>query len=470
MTVSMRGLLNRGVCVFALLILLGGELFLRREMLVSLEDSSVDQATLDTLHGLSATHELWLIVLAGILAMLSGLIFWNTGSASIKPLKKMVEELMTASSQLRKASEQVAKNSAELSNDSMQQANSGELASNVMHEIALPSIAIFSSSSIQVAEQIEDINALARSVEENTQRTLELSAEARAAAESGVQAMSEISSAMRGVQEGSSRITDIIEVIDTITHQTKMLATNAAIEAARAGEQGKGFAVVADEVSKLAENSKKAAREIGELIRESVAKARDGGKLAADGEAALQNILQTVVEVVDLVSDVALSASEQTEKMREAERLIIEIKQASTDQNKHTPELATAIQDMIKVAQKSAMNAESGTVAAEQLFAQVQILSDLVDRLASQIGTSKKSQIAPMQASKPKKEAVNNARLLPAPSKKSGPTKFNPEMKRPLAMKASTSNINQSSSSKSKPDPQSKPSDIIPMRDDFSEF
>ena len=466
MTVFMRGLLNWGGYVLALLILLGGELFLRREMLLSLEESSLDQATLEKLYELSATHELWLIILVGILALLSVLIFWNTSSAS-RPLKVMVEELLNTSSQLRKASEQVAKNSAELSNDSMQQATSGELASNVMHEIALPSIAVFSSSSIQVAEQIEDINALARSVEENTRRTLELSAEARAAAESGVQAMSEISSAMRGVQEGSTRITDIIEVIDTITHQTKMLATNAAIEAARAGEQGKGFAVVADEVSKLAENSKKAAREIGELIRESVNKARDGGKLAADGEAALQNILQTVVEVVDLVSDVALSASEQTDKMREAERLIIEIKQASTDQNKHTPELATAIQDMIKVAQKSAMNAESGTVAAEQLFAQVLILSDLVDRLATQIGTSKTSEVTPIQTLKPKKEAANSARLLPAPAKKAGATKFNPESKRPPTMKATTLNINPS---KPKSDPQSKPSDIIPMRDDFSEF
>ena len=78
MTVSMRGLLNRGVCILALLILLGGELFLRREMLLSLEDSSLDQAALETLHGLSATHELWLIVLTGILALLSVLVFWNT--------------------------------------------------------------------------------------------------------------------------------------------------------------------------------------------------------------------------------------------------------------------------------------------------------------------------------------------------------------------------------------------------------
>ena len=48
MTVSMRGLLNCGVCILALLILLVGELFLRKEMLLSLEDSSLDQAALET--------------------------------------------------------------------------------------------------------------------------------------------------------------------------------------------------------------------------------------------------------------------------------------------------------------------------------------------------------------------------------------------------------------------------------------
>ena len=99
MTVSMRGLLNRGVCVLALLILLGGELFLRREMLLSLEDSSLDQAALETL-GLSATHELWLST-CGVLALLSVLVF-GIQVSSTKPLKKMVEELMTASHNFEK--------------------------------------------------------------------------------------------------------------------------------------------------------------------------------------------------------------------------------------------------------------------------------------------------------------------------------------------------------------------------------
>lgn len=67
------------------------------------------------------------------------------------------------------------------------------------------------------------------------------------------------------IKTGSDKITDIIEVINEITRQTKMLAANAAMEATRAGAQEKGFAVVVDEVSKLVENSKTSAKEIASL-------------------------------------------------------------------------------------------------------------------------------------------------------------------------------------------------------------
>jgi methyl-accepting chemotaxis protein len=62
---------------------------------------------------------------------------------------------------------------------------------------------------------------------------------------------------MKGINESSRKIADIIGVIDGIAFQTNILALNAAVEAARAGEQGRGFAVVAAEVRSLAQRQRR---------------------------------------------------------------------------------------------------------------------------------------------------------------------------------------------------------------------
>src|SRR5450830_1581330 len=112
----------------------------------------------------------------------------------------------------------------------------------------------------QTAASMEQLGSTVKQNAETARNANERARSASLVAERGGAVVHEVVQTMKGINESSQKIGDIIGVIDSIAFQTNILALNAAVEAARAGEQGRGFAVVASEVRSLASRSAEAAR------------------------------------------------------------------------------------------------------------------------------------------------------------------------------------------------------------------
>ncbi len=147
--------------------------------------------------------------------------------------------------------------------------------------------------------------------------------------------------AMGEIEKSSVQISQIIGVIDDIAFQTNLLALNAGVEAARAGDAGKGFAVVAQEVRGLAQRSSVAAKEIKQLIAASEGHVESGVALVSRAGEALGSILDRVGDVTRIVSDIALSAKEQSASLGEVNSAVNRIDQ-TTQQNAAMVEETTA--------------------------------------------------------------------------------------------------------------------------------
>ncbi len=209
----------------------------------------------------------------------------------------------------------------------------------------------------ETAASMEQLGSTVTQNAENARQANQLALGASSVAQRGGDVVGQVVETMKGINDSSRRIADIIGVIDGIAFQTNILALNAAVEAARAGEQGRGFAVVASEVRSLAQRSAAAAKEIKALISTSVERVGQGTVLVDQAG-------ETMAEIVTAI--------------RQVTQIMSEISSASTEQSSGVTQVGDAVAQMDQATQQNAALVEESAAAAESLKTQAQELVRVV--------------------------------------------------------------------------------------------
>ncbi|MFC7435830.1 methyl-accepting chemotaxis protein [Hydrogenophaga bisanensis] len=213
------------------------------------------------------------------------------------------------------------------------------------------------SSLEETAASMEQLSATVRQNAENARTANQLAQGASGVALKGGEVVGQVVQTMKGINDSSKKIEDIIAVIDGISFQTNILALNAAVEAARAGEQGRGFAVVAGEVRNLAQRSAEAAKEIKRLIGDSVERVEQGTVQVDEAGQRMAEIVESIRRVTDIMG---------------------EISAASTEQSDGVAQVSHAVTQMDHATQQNAALVEESAAAASSLRTQAQQLVDAV--------------------------------------------------------------------------------------------
>ncbi len=200
----------------------------------------------------------------------------------------------------------------------------------------------------ETAAAMEQLNSTVRQNADNAAQANQLAQSASTVAERGGDVVGQVVETMRGINDSSRKIADIIQVIDSIAFQTNILALNAAVEAARAGEQGKGFAVVAGEVRSLAQRSAQAAQEIKQLITASVERVEQGTAQVDRAGATMDEVVQAIARVTQLMAQISTASHEQSMGVMQVGEAVTQLDQV-TQQNAALVEEMAAAADSLKM-------------------------------------------------------------------------------------------------------------------------
>jgi methyl-accepting chemotaxis protein len=259
------------------------------------------------------------------------------GSSVMHGIKAMRDNMAGIVGQVRAGSESVATASSEIA-----QGNQDLSARTESQASALE----------QTAASMEQLGATVKQNADSARQANQLAQSASAVAIQGGEVVTQVVDTMKGINDSSRKIADIISVIDGIAFQTNILALNAAVEAARAGEQGRGFAVVASEVRSLAGRSADAAKEIKTLITDSVGRVEQGTALVDKAGSTMTEVVSSIRRVTDIMGEISAASTEQSSGVAQVGEAVMQMDQATQQNAALVEEMAAAASSLRSQAQE----------------------------------------------------------------------------------------------------------------------
>ncbi|MBF0136206.1 MAG: methyl-accepting chemotaxis protein [Magnetococcus sp. DMHC-1] len=174
---------------------------------------------------------------------------------------------------------------------------------------------------------------------------------------------------MSSLIQGASAIANMVENINDIADQTKMLALNASIEAAGAGEAGKGFAVVANEVKELARQTANVTLNIANLAE----KIRDNVRGVSEATNNLNGMISKIARIND---DIQSSMDEQSRSIENIVQNMNHVEVATVDVKHHAEQLLQASHEVAQSATIAANSTQSIAVAAREAASAVSLVAE----------------------------------------------------------------------------------------------
>jgi len=255
----------------------------------------------------------------------------------LQALARMQTSLVGVVQRVRQGSESVATASAEIAQGNQDLSSRTESQASALE---------------QTAASMEELSSTVKQNADNARQANQLAMSASTVAVQGGEVVAQVVDTMKGINEASRKIGDIISVIDGIAFQTNILALNAAVEAARAGEQGRGFAVVASEVRSLAGRSAEAAKEIKTLINNSVERVEHGTALVDQAGTTMTEVVTSIKRVTDIMGEISAASNEQSQGVSQVGEAVTQMDQTTQQNAALVEEMAAAASSLRTQAQE----------------------------------------------------------------------------------------------------------------------